>query len=166
MTSRLGARARASAPGARPVTARDQWNTSARQDLADRAVSELGKPFKQRPFGALLRLFRHRMQASQNSLADANNMAPSYLNRLESGQRLPSRPIIVVLAAALHLSRPEQDQLLVGAGLCPQALVAVGWPPALALSAEVLGSLQMSPRKREEFATVVASVARQYLDKH
>lgn len=82
-------------------------------------------------FGQLLRHLRIERALSQNALAQLASIDPAYVNRLErSGQRtvsgleipafVPSRHVVLSLAAALWLSDGDTDRFLFVAGLAPR----------------------------------------------
>jgi len=71
-------------------------------------------------FGALLRRYRLRSGRSQADLGGRCNVVASYVGRIEAGERsAPTRPVVDALAAALALSVPEADGLLLAAGYAP-----------------------------------------------
>jgi transcriptional regulator with XRE-family HTH domain len=86
------------------------------------------------PFGTLLRRYRTRAVLSQSELARRAGVDVAYVNRLESGKAsrdprtriaripppLPSREIVLRLAAALALGRISADQFLIAADHCPE----------------------------------------------
>ena len=71
-------------------------------------------------FARMLRQFREDRQISQSRLAEASNFDHSYVSRLESGNRAPTRDAVNKLADALMLSANERDSLLASAGFMPQ----------------------------------------------
>ena len=64
-------------------------------------------------FGATLRRFRKDRGISQTTLANRAGFDPSYVSRLEHGDRLPSRGTVNNLAVALACTDAEHDTLLV-----------------------------------------------------
>jgi transcriptional regulator with XRE-family HTH domain len=70
-------------------------------------------------FPALLRRYRERAGFSQARLAQLSGLDHSYLSRLESGRRMPTREVVLRLAEALALGSEETDRLLVAAGFAP-----------------------------------------------
>jgi transcriptional regulator with XRE-family HTH domain len=67
-------------------------------------------------FGPLLKGFREARYLSQSKLADRASLCHSYVSRLESGARMPTRESVDRLAAALKLEPEERDRLLNAAG--------------------------------------------------
>uniref|UniRef100_A0A831X0P1 XRE family transcriptional regulator n=1 Tax=Thermorudis peleae TaxID=1382356 RepID=A0A831X0P1_9BACT len=75
-------------------------------------------------FGAELRRLREERGLSQSALARRARLDHTFISRLESGQREPSRESVEVLAAALGLAPPERQRLL---GLAGLGLATSGW---------------------------------------
>jgi len=86
---------------------------------------------------------------------------PSYLTRIEHGDREPPRQHIVeALARALRLSLPDRNRLLVAAGYAPLSVVQLGaWDDALQAVADVLNDIRLSPEERNEFRSVVRLIS-------
>jgi transcriptional regulator with XRE-family HTH domain len=71
-------------------------------------------------FGMLLKTQREARRVSQSKLAERAEFDHSYVSRLESGSRMPTREAVERLARALALSHPEEDALLAAAGFLPR----------------------------------------------
>ena len=71
-------------------------------------------------FGAALKRYREAKGVSQSKLAERAEFDHSYVSRLESGARTPTREAVDRLATALGLARAEQDALLAAAGFLPR----------------------------------------------
>lgn len=71
-------------------------------------------------FGATLKRYREARRVSQSKLAERAGFDHSYVSRLESGARTPTRDAVQQLAEALGLERLQQDELLASAGFLPQ----------------------------------------------
>jgi len=112
-------------------------------------------------FPSLLLTFRDRAGRSRNNLAHEVGVDPSYLTRIEHGDREPPRQHIVeALARALHLSVTDRNRLLVSAGYAPLSVVQLGaWDDALQAVADVLNDLRLSPEERNEFRSVVRMIS-------
>ena len=112
-------------------------------------------------FPALLRSFREAAGRSRNNLAHEVGVDPSYLTRIEHGDREPPRQHIVeALARALRLSLPDRNRLLVAAGYAPLSVVQLGaWDDALQAVADVLNDIHLSPEERNEFRSVVRLIS-------
>lgn len=71
-------------------------------------------------FAALLRDYRERAELSCNAAARAIDVDPSYISRLERGEREPPRRrVVVALANALGLVGQERGQFFAAAGYWP-----------------------------------------------
>jgi transcriptional regulator with XRE-family HTH domain len=71
-------------------------------------------------FGVLLKTQREARRVSQSKLAERAEFDHSYVSRLESGSRMPTREAVERLARALALSHAEEDALLAAAGFLPR----------------------------------------------
>ncbi|HKG24976.1 MAG TPA: helix-turn-helix transcriptional regulator [Thermomicrobiales bacterium] len=71
-------------------------------------------------FGGLLKGFRERRNVSQSKLAERASFDHSYVSRLESGARMPTRDAVDRLGTALGLTEIELDALLAAAGFLPR----------------------------------------------
>ncbi len=91
-------------------------------------------------FGPALKRFREERRVSQSKLAERAGFDHSYVSRLESGARTPTRDAVEQLAIALGLERVPQDELLASAGFLPREISSLlsGEPEIT----EVLGLLQ------------------------
>ncbi len=91
-------------------------------------------------FGVQLKAQREARRVSQSKLAERADFDHSYVSRLESGARMPTRDAVERLAGALLLSQPEEDGLLAAAGFLPRDITSLlSDEPALG---EVLDLLQ------------------------
>lgn len=109
----------------------------------------------------MLRSFRERAVRSRNALAHEVGVDPSYLTRIEHGDREPPRQhIIEALARALRLTIPERNKLLVSAGYAPLSVMQLGvWDDALQAVTDVLNDIHLSPEERNEFRSVVRLIS-------
>lgn len=91
-------------------------------------------------FGMTLKRFREARRVSQSKLAERAGFDHSYVSRLESGARTPTRDAVAQLAQALELEQINQDELLASAGFLPRDVSSLlsGEPEIT----EVLGLLQ------------------------
>lgn len=111
-------------------------------------------------FPNLLRSFRERAGRSRSNLAHEVGVDPSYLTRIEHGEREPPRlHIVEALARALRLSDQDRNRLLVAARYAPLSVVQRGWDEALQAVAEVLNDGHLSPEEREQFRSVVRMIS-------
>jgi transcriptional regulator with XRE-family HTH domain len=115
-------------------------------------------------FATLLRAFRERRGLSCNELARAVGVDPSYISRLERGEREPPRRRVVEgLALALQLGLDEQDRLLVSAGYAPATVALLGeWDATLQAVADVLVDRAIPPQEMDSFKKVVQLLAERW----
>ena len=93
-------------------------------------------------FGVALKQFRETSRVSQSKLAERAGFDHSYVSRLESGARTPTRDAVEQLSNALELGRVQQDELLAAAGFLPREVSSLlAAEPEIT---EVLGLLQNS----------------------
>jgi transcriptional regulator with XRE-family HTH domain len=91
-------------------------------------------------FAALLREYRDRLRLSQGRLAEACDFDHSYISRLETATRRPSRVALEKIVSALGLSDSDRDALYLAAGFAPlDPLALLDREPELAEVFEVLG---------------------------
>lgn len=76
-------------------------------------------------FGGLLKEYRERKNVSQSKLAERADFDHSYVSRLESGARMPTREAVDRLGGALPLDRFELDALLAAAGFLPKDVTSL-----------------------------------------
>jgi transcriptional regulator with XRE-family HTH domain len=115
-------------------------------------------------FATLLHAFRERLGLSCNELARAVGVDPSYISRLERGEREPPRRRVVEgLALALQLALDEQDRLLVSAGYAPATVALLGeWDATLQAVADVLVDRAIPPQEIDSFRKVVQLLAERW----
>ena len=91
-------------------------------------------------FGSTLKRFREARRVSQSKLAERAGFDHSYVSRLESGARTPTRDAVEQLAKAMELAQVNRDELLASAGFLPGEVASLlsGEPEIT----EVLGLLQ------------------------
>jgi transcriptional regulator with XRE-family HTH domain len=77
-------------------------------------------PKESTPFARMLKELREDRGISQSRLAEASHFDHSYVSRLESGNRAPTREAVLKLADALELDARQRDNLLAAAGFMPQ----------------------------------------------
>lgn len=112
-------------------------------------------------FARVLRAFRERANRSRNNLAHEVGVDPSYLTRIEHGDREPPRQHIVeAICKALRLTVADRNRLLVSAGYAPVSVMQLGqWDDALQAVADVLNDHRLSPEDRQQFKDVVQMIA-------
>lgn len=113
-------------------------------------------------FAPLLREYRDRRRLSQSRLAEAAGFDHSYVSRLESGTRMPTRDAVAKLAEAMGLEEGERDALLASAGFMPGRIENLfASEPILS---EVLGLLQdraVPAEVREDVRHMISLLVRQ-----
>jgi transcriptional regulator with XRE-family HTH domain len=115
-------------------------------------------------FASLLRRFRERAGLSCNELARLVAVDPSYISRLERGEREPPRRLVVErLAAVLELPPIERDQLLVSAGYSPASIEALGgWDATVQAVVDVLADPRLPAAERQAFRQVIDLLAERW----
>lgn len=112
-------------------------------------------------FGATLKRYREARRVSQSKLAERAGFDHSYVSRLESGARTPTRDAVQQLAEALGLERLQQDELLASAGFLPQEVSSLlSSEPEIT---EVLALLQSSSMP-EDYRQTMRQVLRVIAD--
>jgi transcriptional regulator with XRE-family HTH domain len=71
-------------------------------------------------FATILRRFRMEKRMSQARLADGADFNHSYVSRLESGARAPTRDAVERLSRSMSLAQVDEDTLLAAAGFLPR----------------------------------------------
>ncbi len=111
-------------------------------------------------FPVMMRQFRERAKSSRNALAHKVGVDPSYLTRIEHGNRTPPSHFIVdAIAESLNLTRLERDQLRLAGGYSPRVVNGSGWSPALHAVARVLNDYRLSAEERADFERIILAMA-------
>jgi transcriptional regulator with XRE-family HTH domain len=76
-------------------------------------------------FGTLLKSLREKRSVSQSKLAERAAFDHSYVSRLESGARMPTREAVDRLGEALALDQAQLDALLAAAGFLPRDVTSL-----------------------------------------
>ncbi len=113
-------------------------------------------------FASVLRVFRERAGLSRNGLAHLACVDPSYLCRVENGERKPAKADIVAsLAQALELGPTETNQLYAAAGYTPPVIDQLGgWDDTLQAVTDVLADERLGQAERRQFRDLVKTMAR------
>lgn len=106
--------ARAKRDRAAILALKQSWSVSARHQGVGNMIQGNDQ------FGVTLKRFREARRVSQSKLAERAGFDHSYVSRLESGARTPTRDAVQQLSDALELERIQQDELLASAGFLPQ----------------------------------------------
>lgn len=113
-------------------------------------------------FSTALRQSRERQRLSQSRLAAAAGFDHSYVSRLESGTRTPTRDAVVKLGDALTLDDIQSDALLAAAGFMPDRIENL--LAAEPVVGEMLGILQngaIPDDVREDLRAAISLLIRQ-----
>jgi transcriptional regulator with XRE-family HTH domain len=120
------------------------------------------EPERENLFAPYLREMRDRSRLSQSRLAEAAGFDHSYVSRLESGSRMPTRDAVLKLAAAMSLDEHDRDGLLASAGFMPGKIESLlAGEPVLS---EALGFLQnraVPAEVRDDVRNMIALLVRQ-----
>lgn len=120
-------------------------------------------------FCRLMRGFRERANRSRNSLAYQIGVDPSYLSRIEHGDREPPKPhIIHAFGRGLNLTLEEENRLLVSANCAPLTEVGRGgepitWNGTHQIVEDVLNNGNLSSEVKESFRNVVETIGQMWL---
>lgn len=125
--------------------------------MTDRQIEDSGS------FGGVLRGLRERAGLSQSALARQAGLDPSFVNRLESGQRGADRGVVDALARGMGLDAAATDRLLAAGGYLPGVIARLGFDdPTLQLVAQILADERLPPADRTEFRQVVEAIGRRW----
>jgi transcriptional regulator with XRE-family HTH domain len=111
-------------------------------------------------FAERLQAARQRAGISQNQLARQVGIDPSYLNRIERGEREPPRrDVVEALTDALALAPADADDLLISAGHLTRALARLGpLDPTIRLVAECLADPDVPAEDRAALRECLALI--------
>ncbi|MCL4543012.1 MAG: helix-turn-helix domain-containing protein [Chloroflexi bacterium] len=116
-------------------------------------------------YGELLAQFRRRANLSQRALAKAVGVDPSYINRLEHGERQPPASNLTrALTAALKLDPTETDILVFSGGGLPAALEKLHWPDRTIVAlADVLADPSVPLDEINDLRQIIELLLRRYV---
>lgn len=113
-------------------------------------------------FAETLRRYRFRARLSQSRLARLAGFDHSYISRLESGTRTPSRNTVIFLASKLGLNPVERDSLLASAGFMPgDAENLLASEPVIGQAFTVLQDATLSEEAKDDLRSSIALLIRQ-----
>ena len=113
-------------------------------------------------FGGLLKGFRERRNVSQSKLAERAAFDHSYVSRLESGARMPTRDAVDRLGMALGLTQAELDALLAAAGFLPRDVTSLlSNEPVIGEVLDLLQDEAVPTEYRESMRQVLRLLAQQ-----
>lgn len=99
-------------------------------DVVERAQNREGYK-TMNDFGNLLKTYRERAKLSQSKLAEIADFDHSYLSRLESGKRNPTRAAVERLAKELELEGEDYVRFLALAGFVQLGTIPILHCPGL-----------------------------------
>jgi transcriptional regulator with XRE-family HTH domain len=113
-------------------------------------------------FAPLLREYRDRSRLSQSRLAEAAGFDHSYVSRLESGTRMPTRDAVVKLAGAMGLDEHQRDAMLAAAGFMPGRIESLlAGEPVLSEALGLLQNRAIPAEVRDDVRNMIALLVRQ-----
>ena len=113
-------------------------------------------------FGGVLKSFREGRRVSQSKLAARAGFDHSYVSRLESGARTPTREAVDQLAIALELEGVQHDELLVSAGFLPREVSSLlAGEPEITEVLNLLQNVEVPEAYRASMRQVLRSLADQ-----
>lgn len=113
-------------------------------------------------FGLTLKDYREARRVSQSKLAVRAGFDHSYVSRLESGARTPTRDAVAQLADALELDGMHHDKLLVSAGYLPREVSSLlAEEPEITEVLNLLQNLDVPEPYRASMRQVLRSLADQ-----
>lgn len=113
-------------------------------------------------FAPLLREYRDRRRLSQSRLAEAAGFDHSYVSRLESGTRMPTRDAVSKLADAMGLHEGERDALLASAGFLPSDVNNLfANEPVIGEVLTLLANREISAEVRDDIRAGISVLVRQ-----
>lgn len=113
-------------------------------------------------FGGLLKSFRERTRLSQSKLAERAEYDHSFVSRLESGARMPTRDAVDRIARAMTLTQVETDSLLAAAGFLPRDVTSlIADEPVVGEVLDLLQDEGIAPAYRESLRVLLRVVAQQ-----
>lgn len=113
-------------------------------------------------FSDTLRRYRQRARLSQSRLAGIAGFDHSYVSRLESGNRTPTRSAVVALGKAMQLSQVDMDSLVASAGYMPgQVESLLADEPVISEAFAVLRDVSVAEEAKDDLRASIALLIRQ-----
>jgi transcriptional regulator with XRE-family HTH domain len=106
-------------------------------------------------FAEALQRARRGAGLSQRGLAKRCGLTPAYLSLLEGGRRMPERPTVDRIAAALELDEEAGSRLMVAAGYAPAGGLPAARAGPLAEAEALLSDVSVTPVQRSQIAQLV-----------
>lgn len=117
------------------------------------------KPVVTSEFPQLLKRARESRGRSQAWLAERAGFDHSYVSRLESGARTPTKDAVDRLGDALKLNTVERDVLLAAAGFLPKDYTSLlGGEPEVAAILDILSDDARPEEEREQLREFLRAV--------
>lgn len=113
-------------------------------------------------FADTLRRYRQQARFSQSRLASYAGFDHSYVSRLESGTRTPTRSAVVALGKAMQLPSVDMDCLVASAGYMPgqvESLLAA--EPVIGEAFAVLRDMSVAEDAKDDLRASIALLIRQ-----
>jgi len=111
-------------------------------------------------FGGLLKRCREARSVSQSKLAERARFDHSYVSRLESGARTPTRDAVDRLGEALSLNQIERDAMLAAAGFLPRDVSSLlASEPVVGEVLDLLQDDSLPQEARENFRQMLKLLA-------
>jgi transcriptional regulator with XRE-family HTH domain len=113
-------------------------------------------------FGALLKTLREKRNVSQSKLAERADFDHSYVSRLESGARMPTREAVDRLGEALNLDQQQLDSMLAAAGFLPRDITSLlSSEPVIGEVLDLLQDEAVPSEYRDSMRQVLSLLAQQ-----
>ena len=113
-------------------------------------------------FGALLKSLREKRNVSQSKLAERAEFDHSYVSRLESGARMPTREAVDRLGEAMELPQQQLDSLLAAAGFLPRDVSSLlSSEPVIGEVLDLLRDETVPAEYRDNMRQVLSLLAKQ-----
>jgi transcriptional regulator with XRE-family HTH domain len=113
-------------------------------------------------FGALLKTLREKRNVSQSKLAERADFDHSYVSRLESGARMPTREAVDRLGEALNLDQQQLDSMLAAAGFLPRDVTSLlSSEPVIGEVLDLLQDEAVPSEYRDSMRQVLSLLAQQ-----
>ena len=117
-------------------------------------------PATQTAGGLILKAMREHVGMSQSKLAKRAGYEHSYISRLESGTRVPSRDAVTRISRALWLTPEDRARLMIAYGFLPDDPTAVmDTEPELARLYRALRSTTASDRAKRATRMQIGLIA-------
>ena len=119
-------------------------------------------------FPETMKYYRAAYRVSQQAAAEGSQYDKSFISRLESGERKPSRDVILRLAEGIGLSADDTDKLLLSASFAPVQVKSLLRHPELAQVDDLMSAATPDARERasKTIQDVIAVLSMNVKDRH